>query len=107
VYQLKITLCGVSKPPVWRRVLVPADVTLRDLHDVIQRAMGWENYHMHVFSAGRQEYGSPDPEPGHADDGKVRLPRVLTDPGDRLRYTYDFGGSTTSTVSSTALPTMS
>ena len=91
VYQLKITLRGVSKPPVWRRVLVPADVTLRDLHEVIQQAMGWDDYHMHVFSTGRQEYGSPDPELGHASDGKVRLSQVLTGPGDRLRYTYDFG----------------
>ena len=91
VYQLKITLREVSKPPVWRRVLVPADVTLRDLHGVIQQAMGWDDYHMHVFSTGWQEYGSPDPELGHADDRKVRLSQVLTGPGDRLRYTYDFG----------------
>jgi hypothetical protein len=91
VYQLKITLRGVSKPPVWRRVLVPADVTLRNLHEVIQQAMGWNDYHMHVFSTGRQEYGSPDPELGHASDGKVRLSQVLNEPGDLLRYTYDFG----------------
>ena len=43
VHQLKITLSGVSRPPVWRRVLVPADVTLRDLHEVIQLAMGWDD----------------------------------------------------------------
>ena len=91
VYQLKITLQGVSKPPVWRRVLVRADVTLRDVHAVIQQAMGWENCHMHVFSNGRQGYGSPDPELGHADDAKVRLSHVLAKPGGRLRYTYDFG----------------
>ena len=41
LYQLKITLRGVTKPPVWRRVLVPADITLRNLHDVIQLAMGF------------------------------------------------------------------
>jgi Plasmid pRiA4b ORF-3-like protein len=91
VYQLKITLRDVSKPPVWRRVLVRAGITLRDLHEVIQQAMGWENYHMHVFSTGWQEYGSPDPELEHASDKKARLSEVLTVPGDRLRYTYDFG----------------
>jgi len=91
VHELKITLRGVSKPPVWRRVLIPADVTLRDLHEVIQQAMGWEDCHMHVFSTGWQEYGSPDPELGHSSDKKVRLSQVLTGPGDRLRYTYDFG----------------
>jgi hypothetical protein len=91
VYQLKITLRGVSGPPVWRRVLVPSDVTLGGLHEVIQQAMGWDNCHMHVFSAGGQEYGSPDAELGHASDRNVLLPQVLTGPGDRLRYTYDFG----------------
>jgi hypothetical protein len=91
VYQLKITLGGVSRPPVWRRVLVPADVTLGDLHAVIQQAMGWDDYHMHLFSVGGQEYGSPDPELGHASDRKVLLSQVLVSPGDRLSYTYDFG----------------
>jgi Plasmid pRiA4b ORF-3-like protein len=91
VYQLKITLGGVSGPPVWRRVLVPADVTLGDLHEVIQVAMGWDDYHMHLFSVGGQEYGSPDPELGQASDRNVLLSQVLNGPGDRLRYTYDFG----------------
>jgi hypothetical protein len=91
VHQLKITLSGVSRPPVWRRVLVPADVTLGDLHEVIQVAMGWDDYHMHLFSVGGQEYGSPDPELGHASDRKVLLSQVLSGPGDRLGYTYDFG----------------
>jgi hypothetical protein len=91
VHQLKITLRGVSGPPVWRRVLVPSDVTLADLHDVIQQAMGWDNDHMHVFSMGGQEYGSPDLELGHASDRNVLLSQVFTGQGDRLRYTYDFG----------------
>jgi Plasmid pRiA4b ORF-3-like protein len=91
VYQLKITLRETSGPPVWRRVLVPSDVTLADLHEVIQQAMGWDDYHMHLFSVGGQEYGSPDPELGHASDRKVLLSQVLTGPEDRLRYTYDFG----------------
>jgi hypothetical protein len=91
VYQLKITLRGVSKPPVWRRVLVPADITLRQLHEVIQQVMGWGDCHLHVFTTGWQEYGSPDPELGHVSDQKVRLAQVLTGQGDRLRYTYDFG----------------
>ncbi len=91
VYQLKITLRGVSKPPVWRRVLVPADITLRKLHEVIQRVMGWHDGHLHVFTMEWQEYGSPDSELAHASDQKVRLEEVLAGQGDRLRYTYDFG----------------
>ncbi len=91
VHQLKITLREVSGPPVWRRVLVPSDVTLADLHEIIQQAMGWENYHMHVFSTGGREYGSQDRELGHASDRNVLLSQVFTRRGNRLRYTYDFG----------------
>ena len=39
VLQVKIWLVGIS-PMVWRRVLVPASFTLRELHGVIQVAMG-------------------------------------------------------------------
>ena len=47
-YQLKIALRG-SKPPIWRRILVPGDITLDVLHNVIQIAMGWTNSHLHSF----------------------------------------------------------
>lgn len=90
-YQLKITLRGVSKPPVWRRIAVQADLTLGLLHEVIQQAMGWEDGHMHVFSTPRGDYGIRDPELGHADEGKVTLAQVLARPGARMSYTYDFG----------------
>lgn len=93
VYQLKISLRGVSKPPVWRRVAVPADITLDLLHEVILGAMGWHGGHLHVFSTGWEEYGTPDPDLGlgHADEAAVRLLDLLSAPGDKLRYTYDFG----------------
>jgi hypothetical protein len=91
VYQLKISLRGVSKPPVWRRVAVSSGITLAELHEVIIRAMGWNGGHLHVFSTGWAEYGTPGPELGHLDDSAVRLCNVLLLPGARLRYTYDFG----------------
>lgn len=90
-HQLKITLRGVSKPPVWRRVVVPGGITLRELHEVIQLAMGWEDGHLHMFSTGWQNYGPPGTELGLANEGKALLSQVLAGPGERLRYTYDFG----------------
>ena len=39
VLQIKVWLIGIS-PMVWRRVLLPATFTLRELHGVIQVAMG-------------------------------------------------------------------
>jgi Plasmid pRiA4b ORF-3-like protein len=90
-YQIKISLRGVSKPPVWRRVAVPADITLDLLHELILRVMGWSGDHLHVFSTGWAEYGSPDAGLGHGNEAAVRLLELLSGPGDKLRYTYDFG----------------
>ena len=39
---------------VWRRVLVPARFTLRELHGVIQVAMGWEGIHLYDFPVARR-----------------------------------------------------
>ena len=49
VLQVKVWLVGIS-PMVWRRVLVPATFTLRELHGVIQVAMGWEGIHLYDFN---------------------------------------------------------
>jgi hypothetical protein len=91
VYQLKITLRGVSRPPVWRRVAVPAALTLDLLHEVIQQVMGWHDGHMHVFSTPGRDYGLPGSGLGHADEGTVTLAEVLVMPRAAMRYTYDFG----------------
>ncbi len=91
VLQLKISLLGISDPPVWRRLLVPAGIRLDRLHDLIQAAVGWHGYHMHAFSAGGVDYGIPDPELGFRDERRTPLRRVLAKQGDRVRYTYDFG----------------
>jgi Plasmid pRiA4b ORF-3-like protein len=91
VFQVKITLDGVADPPVWRRLLVPADIRLDRLHQVIQVAMGWEDYHLHVFSDGRTQYGIPDPELGFRDERKATLRDLAGGEGGRVRYTYDFG----------------
>ena len=48
VHELKITLRH-SKPPIWRRIAVPSDMKLSDLHIVIQVVMGWTNSHLHQF----------------------------------------------------------
>jgi Plasmid pRiA4b ORF-3-like protein len=91
VLQVKIKLLGVSKPPVWRRVLVPGEIRLDQLHGVIQVAMGWSDCHMHVFSTDAGDYGVSDPELGFLDERCMTLSQLLSEPGDRLRYTYDFG----------------
>ncbi len=58
IYRLKITLRGTT-PPVWRRILVPGDITLDQLHRVFQIVMGWTDSHLHQFHVGDVRYGDP------------------------------------------------
>src|SRR5260370_31806637 len=78
IYQIEVTLLW-TEPPIWRRLLVPADLTLADLHHVIQRAMGWEDDHLHEFQIGGKAYGVPRPprrpfRPEAAVDGRKKPP---------------------------------
>ena len=47
--QLKIQLRNITKPPVWRRILIPSDITFLELHYIIQAAFGWYNEHLFKF----------------------------------------------------------
>jgi hypothetical protein len=93
-YQVKVSLHG-AKPPIWRRLRLPASTTLAQLHQVIQVAFGWEDAHLHAFEVGGRRYSRPDVElwDQAADEGKARLQDLASRPGARLRYTYDFGDS--------------
>ena len=94
---LKITLRGI-RPPIWRRVRVASDMTLRTLHQVIQGAMGWEDAHLHEFEVGKRRYGQPsdDDWPGMErtfSEKGVKLATLVGQGVARLRYVYDMGDS--------------
>src|ERR1019366_6682126 len=59
VYQFKVTLRNIH-PPIWRRILVWEDVTLAQLHRVLQMVMGWEDCHLHEFRISGKIYAVPD-----------------------------------------------
>lgn len=98
VYQLKIMLRN-SKPPIWRRILVPSSVPLDELHSIIQASFEWLDYHLHNFRMGDWPgtlYGPADPELNQfgdpeIDERTVSLHEILEAEGDKLVYTYDFG----------------
>src|SRR3989344_4814496 len=103
IYQLKITLKNL-RPPAWRRILLPTDSTFRELHEVIQVAMGWSNSHLHQFSTKKHRglfldgvitdtHLPEDIEPieDAVDERDVRLCDRLRGAGDRCEYWYDFG----------------
>jgi hypothetical protein len=75
-------------------VLVDGGATLDHLHEVIQAAFGWSNYHLHEFEVGRDRYGVPDPdedwdEPPQ-DERRTRLDAIAGE-GSSFRYSYDLG----------------
>jgi len=72
VVSLKVTLRD-TKPPVWRRLLVPGKTTLGDLHRAIQAAMGWEDYHLHTFDIEGRQYGDPGAVDDIVDEKRVSL----------------------------------
>lgn len=96
IYQIKVTLKD-NHPPVWRRILVPANTSLLKLHNILQIVMGWEGYHLHMYRIEENIYGDPvDDEYGDLgtiDEAKYRLSQVIWGVGQRFTYEYDFGDS--------------
>src|SRR5437879_4833134 len=98
VLRIKIVLLG-TKPPIWRRVLVSAEFTLSQLHDVVQAAMGWEDCHLHQFYIGKQRFGVPDPNERFLggsltlNEKNTRLANLLNTVGAKATYIYDLGDS--------------
>lgn len=94
IYVLRIDLAHL-KPAIWRRLEVPAHITLAQLHRVIQMAFDWDDSHLHGFDIAGQRYGQPMPDPfgmdmDDLDERKYRLDQVAA-AGSRFTYTYDFG----------------
>ena len=61
VVQLRISLMEHALT-IWRRLLVPGEIKLSKLHAIFQVAMGWEDYHLHIFEIGEGRYGVPHRE---------------------------------------------
>ena len=93
-YQLKITLQD-SSPEIWRRIIVPATITLDRLHDVIQIVMGWMDSHLYEFKIGKKRYlGELDDfvdEENSLLTEDFRLNDLIKKTGRTFQYIYDYG----------------
>jgi len=56
IYRLHILLLQID-PPIWRRLHVPSDSTIAMLHDLLQIAFDWSDFHLHRFVIRGKEYG--------------------------------------------------
>ena len=97
ILQLKISIKQAS-PPIWRRLLVRSDVSLGQLHHIIQASFEWLDYHLHEFRVG----GYPGTVYGIVGDGNhfedmpldeagTAIGELLVAERDTIAYTYDFG----------------
>lgn len=103
VFQFKIQIKTLTKPPVWRRVQISADATFAEFHKAIQYAFGWDFAHLYMFS--ENGYGSdftiegsnnwlfddddPDAEGDNAD--QIMLREIFKKEKETYTYIYDFG----------------
>jgi hypothetical protein len=98
-YQLRVELDGVA-PAVWRRILIPTNMPMSKLHDVLQGTMGWTDSHMHSFEVGDVSYGMcfDDFPEDEIDEQKVTVRDALNGLL-RFAYEYDFGDGWSHTIS--------
>jgi hypothetical protein len=100
IYQLRVALRYIQ-PPIWRRVLVPDNWPLGNLHPVLVVVMGWGGYHLHAFRFGGgfnpTEYSTHqmvmECGPRVLDEDQVLLGSLIHRKGQTFSYEYDFGDS--------------
>jgi hypothetical protein len=96
LYQFRITLLDI-RPAIWRRIQV-LDCTLAELHEHIQAAFGWWDYHLHRFEIDGMRYSQHAPDGDDfdlefEDETQVLLSNLLPKSAKQTRwiYEYDFG----------------
>jgi len=96
IYQIQIALKDF-KPKIWRRLLIPADTLLSDLHKIIQTSMGWTNSHLHQFIKDRTYYtvkvkdDDTWDEMDNVDYKRMKISDLLKTEKQKIKYEYDFG----------------
>lgn len=106
IYELYVELEDIE-PLIWRRLLVPATITLPKLHRLLQLAMGWTNSHLHSFTvddktfgmAGLDDFGELD----MLDERRQTLEATLGEANREFVYEYDFGDSWRCRITAKAL----
>ena len=92
IYQFHAWLRGVS-PMIWRRLLFRSDQTIADLHQALQIAFGWDDFHLNRFRIHGKDFGVYHVGGPIFDNDAdtVRLADFHFRAGERFRYEYDFG----------------
>lgn len=96
-FQLKITIKN-SKPPIWRRVIVPTGITFSQLSMILNEVMGWSGYHLFEFEFYHKELriieGADEIDlfgPYDYLEASTTFIREFMEENDWFTYTYDLG----------------
>ncbi|MDD3012907.1 MAG: plasmid pRiA4b ORF-3 family protein [Candidatus Gastranaerophilales bacterium] len=103
VIELKIEIEGI-KPKIWRTFQVEASTTFNKLHKIIQKVMGWEDYHMYDFKVGKTNIVDSRDEdigflslmeegPKEIKANKAKLSDFIEKKSQKFSYMYDMGDS--------------
>lgn len=87
-FQLKISVNG-SNPSIWRTVTVDDNITLAELHKIIQIIFQWEDCHLHEFRFKGKRYS--DEESDFFNDALFTLKDLNLIKKSKISYVYDFG----------------
>lgn len=92
VLHLRVALRD-SNPEIWREFHVPDDLTLGELHVVLQVVMGWYDCHLHQFLHKKKCYGVPSDDDWREviNEDSIRISDIFLRKGSRIEYEYDFG----------------
>lgn len=84
-----------THPPVWRRVIIPDQITFFELHKIIQILFDWDDAHLHGFHIPSDDIviddeGGFDPWGNHYNDFDTNIDFFFKN-YKWIRYIYDFG----------------
>ena len=95
-YTLDVALKG-SPRKVYRQLVVPSNMTLADLGEILVCAVGWDGYHLNQFIDGKESYSVPEESGwGIDDDNDAReytIGQLLRRVKAKIKWEYDFGDS--------------
>jgi len=98
-FQIKISI-KQSKPPIWRRCLIPAGITFDQLKDILIEVMGWGGFHLTSFEVPDEKliienrYENEDsfvPYDYNWKDAQITKIDSYMKVGKWFTFTYDFG----------------
>jgi hypothetical protein len=100
-YNLTIALnLGDERP--WRRMTVPASLTVEQFHEILQAAFGWANYHLYrferyfqngrtlLFLSDEEDSVYLEPSESYRLSADATMGELVGN-GDEVKYFYDFG----------------